>query len=68
MKQIADIAGGWELGVDYSALVWLTVTSVLMIVGPAIVSMIYLGVQDRSIRTQQPALPVQRAEEFKKAA
>jgi hypothetical protein len=67
LKQISEISGGWELGVDYSALFWLTLTSILMIAGPAMVSALYLGFRDRLVRTQQPATPEQ-TEEFKKAA
>jgi hypothetical protein len=37
----------WPIGLNNSALVWLTWSAVVMYVGPAVVSMVYVLIADR---------------------
>ena len=56
------------LGVDNSILVWLIITSVLMLIVPALISIFYLAARERQMKTLQPAFPHEQTEEQKKAA
>ena len=54
LSQLAQISGGWVFGVDYTALFWLIVTSIGMVVGPALISVVYyLLIQDSQIQDKQ---------------
>jgi len=78
LSQLVQIYGGWAFGVDNAALVWLIITSTLMVVMPPLISVIYLWNQERNQekRTNQrkqtrvlgPARPIEPIRKQKRAA
>jgi hypothetical protein len=68
LNGISEIKGGWEFGIDSVALAWLTVTSILIFVGPALISLVYLYAQDSANQELRTAAPTEQQEEHKTAA